>query len=97
MALSIISMTILILIETSIFDISNNDSMNSHSSISENILVTISIILIVLIFLPIAHRGLAPNAIAGIGVPLLLAGIAITFMAHNDYAYFRKEKNGTMI
>jgi len=97
MALSIISMTILILIQTSIFDIINNDSINSHSSISENILVTISIILIVLIFLPITHKGLAPIAIAGIGVPLLLAGIAIPFMAHNNYAYFQNEKNGTMI
>lgn len=75
LAIGLLSMLLLILLHISAVEMF--DIIATSNSLFSEVMTVMTIILIGIIFLPIMHKGIAPIAIAGIGLPLLYAGVHI--------------------
>jgi hypothetical protein len=77
LAISLLSMLLLLFVNVSVVHIFISISSIQDSSIISNFVIVLTLVLIAIIPLPIVHKGIVPIAIAGIGLPLLYAGTVI--------------------
>jgi hypothetical protein len=77
LAISLLSVLLLLFVNVSVVEMFNSISPIPDSSIIPKFLIALTLVLIVIIPLPIVHKGIVPIAIAGIGLPLLYAGTVI--------------------
>jgi hypothetical protein len=77
--MSILSVLLLFFVHLSVVQIFNSISSMPDSIITSKFVIVLTLVLIAIIPLPIAHKGIVPIAIAGIGLPLLYAGTVIPF------------------
>ena len=79
LAMSLLSMVLLILLNVSILQMFDSISSIPDSSIISKFMIALTLVLIAIIPFPVLHKGIVPIAIAGIGLPLLYAGTVIPF------------------
>jgi hypothetical protein len=77
LALSLMSMILLLFIHISVLGMIDMFTTISDNSLLPQVVTALALILIAVIPLPIIHKGIVPVAIAGIGLPLLYAGTLI--------------------
>lgn len=75
LAIGLLSMLLLIFVHISAVGMS--DMIATNNSLLSKVMTVLTITLIAFTFLPIVHKGIVPIAIAGIGLPLLYAGVHI--------------------
>ncbi|MGH9985233.1 MAG: hypothetical protein ACRD8W_14930 [Nitrososphaeraceae archaeon] len=75
--MSLLSVLLLLFVNVSVVQMFDSISSIPDSSIISKFIIALTLVLIAIIPLPIVHKGIAPIAIAGIGLPLLYAGTVI--------------------
>lgn len=76
MAVSLLSVLLLLFVNVSVVEISSITSIPDSSTIPK-FMIALTLVLTAIIPLPIIHKGIVPIAIAGIGLPLISAGTVI--------------------
>lgn len=76
MAVSLLSVLLLLFVNVSVVEISSITSIPDSSTIPK-FMIALTLVLTAIIPLPIIHKGIVPIAIAGIGLPLIYAGTVI--------------------
>lgn len=77
MAVSLLSVLLLLFVKVSVVEIFGSITSIPDSSTIPKSMIALTLVLTAIIPLPIIHKGIAPIAIAGIGLPLLYAGTVI--------------------
>lgn len=84
LAISLLSVLLLLFVNVSVVEMFDSISLTSDSSIISEVVFILTLVLIVIIPLPIVHKGIVPVAIASIGIPLLYAGTVIPITASSS-------------
>jgi len=90
LAMSLLSMLLLLFVNVSVVQMFNSISSIPDSSILSKFIIALSLVLITIILLPVVHKGIVPIAIAGIGLPLLYAGMVIPITTKSSPGNFEE-------